>query len=91
MLQTLQVHGAGHPGKTIFGSVSIFYFMLFSVSFLDVASIIGYLIGNYSSTTVFEKAGFNGIFGLTGAFLVLNLLYTFFFLEESRYSISKQA
>ena len=47
--------------------------------------MIGYAIGNYFSAIVFEKAGFNGIFGLTGALLFLNLLYIFFFIEESRY------
>ena len=58
---------------------------LFRVSILDVSSQVGWIIGNYTSALVFEKTGFNGIYGLTGALLCLNLFYTFFLLKESRY------
>ena len=85
MLLILQVNLAGHLGFTIcFKSPTYLIQFHVRVSFLDVSSIVGYCIGNYTSATVFEKLGFNGVFGLTGAFLALNLLYIFFFLEESR-------
>ena len=65
--------------------LNIFISCLFRVSILDVSSQVGWIIGNYSSAIVFKITGFNGIYGLTGALLGLNLFYTFFFLKESRY------
>ena len=65
--------------------LSILISCVFRVSILDVSSQVGWIIGNYSSAIVFKTTGFNGIYGLTGALLCLNLFYTFFFLKESRY------
>ena len=86
MLLILQVNLAGHLGNIQYTNWFPTFLIQFHfrVSFLDVSSLVGLCIGNYFSASVYEKLGFNGIFGLTAAFLTLNLLYIFFFLEESR-------
>ena len=54
------------------------------VSVVDVALLAGVLVGTFASAPVFEKFGFTGTFGLTLALLVINFLYIFICLEESR-------